>query len=404
MSFQITVIEGPDQGRSFSLDDGSTLTIGRGEKSDTRLDDATVSRVHCEIARHGNTVTLRDLNSSSGTRVNGNPIEQTELFAGNVIQIGESQLRLNLPTLAGQDTIFGDVDRPAARPLDELVGKNLGRYHIESIIGRGVSGIVFKATDTEKNRVAALKVLTPHFSTKDEHKQRFVRAMKTMLPIRDPHIIRLYNAGINGPYCWAAMELIDGENLAQLIHRTGIEGMLDWRKVWRVAMNIGQALQAAFEHKVIHRNLTPTNILQRSSDGVCLLGDLMLAKALEGQQAQQVTQIGQIVGEVSYLSPERTGSNMEIDTRSDIYGLGATCYALLTGKPPAEGKSLPELIDNIRQRKPTKPKEFQLSINEIFQDVVMTMIEKDPADRFENPAALLKELERIGKYNSLKAD
>jgi serine/threonine protein kinase len=225
--------------------------------------------------------------------------------------------------------------------------------------------------------------------------------MKTMLPIKDDRIINLYNAGKNGPYCWLAMEYIEGENLAQMIERTGIEGMIDWKKVWRVAVDVGRALHTGYENKIIHRNVTPTNIIRRKSDEVCLLGDFMLAKALEGTMVQQVTQPGQILGDIPYLAPERTRADAEVDTRSDLYGLGATCYALLTGRPPVGGDSLTEMIKNVREQKPEPPKRYQLAVNDLFQDVVMKMIAKDPADRFQSPSDLIKELVRIGKYQGL---
>ena len=403
MSYQLVVVEGQDAGRTFSIEDGNQITIGRGEKSDTRLDDATVSRVHCEIGRHGDIVTIKDLGSSSGTIVNGSKIDQAELTPGSLIQIGDSLLRLTLPRVDGETTMAPGANQ-MGRPLEKLVGTTINSYRIDEIIGRGVSGMVFKAFDTEKERTAALKILTPTFSRSEEQRNRFVRAMKTMLPIKDPHIVRLNNAGISGPYCWAAMEFIEGENLAQLIERIGIEGMLDWKKVWHVAMNIASALQAGFENKVVHRNVTPTNILRRKSDEVCLLGDFMLAKAIEGKLAQQVTSPGQIVGDVPYLAPERTMPEGDVDTRSDIYGLGATCYALLTGKAPAAGKSLPETIDNIRNKKPEKPRTYQLAVNELFQDIVMRMLEKNPSDRQQTPGELIVELERIGRFNNLSVN
>ncbi len=405
MSFHLKIVEGPDKDRWFTLDDGGKLTIGRGEDSDTKLTDAAVSRIHCEVARHGNTVTVRDLGSSSGTKINGQDIDQAEIHVGTIFRIGNSLLRLDQPKLAGMDTKAGTEgggELTVARPLEELVGTVLGRYEIRSIIGPGVTGVVFLAHDQEKDRDAAVKVLTPQFSRSDEQRHRFVRAMKTMMPIRDPYIVRLYNAGISGPYCWAAMEFIDGENLNQLIDRIGIEHMLDWKQVWRVAMNIGHALQTGFEHKIIHRNVTPTNILRRSSDKACLLGDFMLAKALEGEEAVELTVPGQIVGDVPYMAPERTLPDADVDTRSDIYGLGATCYALLTGHPPAVGKSLPELIDRVRNQQPAPPKTFQLSVDDMFQDVVMKMIAKEPARRFQTPTELTSELQRIGKFNNLQ--
>jgi serine/threonine-protein kinase len=132
--------------------------------------------------------------------------------------------------------------------------------------------------------------------------------------------------------------------------------------------------------------------------------DLMLAKALEGTLAKQVTQPGQLIGDVPYMSPERTRDNMEADCRSDLYGLGATLYALMTGKPPFESPSLPELIRMVRESEPVKIKQYQLSVDDMFQDLVMRMIEKRPDDRYQTPADLLRDLERIGRYNSLEAD
>ena len=107
----------------------------------------------------------------------------------------------------------------------------------------------------KRDRVAAVKVLSPHLTATDDQRSRFVRAMKTMLPIEHENLVRLYHAGKTGPYCWAAMEYVEGENLASVIERIGIEGMLDWRKVWQVAINIAQALQTAAEHKVIQSRL-----------------------------------------------------------------------------------------------------------------------------------------------------
>jgi serine/threonine protein kinase len=404
MKLRLSVIAGPDAGRSFSLDPGQKIVVGRGEQSGARLGDPSVSRVHFEIGNDGESILVADRGSSSGTFVDGKQIQKSQIVVGGVIQAGDTRLRIE------QDGVTEQTMAPAAhrdagesKPLPELLGTELGPYQLNEIIGKGNSGMVFKAFDAEKNRVAAVKVLTPQFTADDEQRMRFVRAMKTMLPVKDDRIVKLYNAGKNGPYCWAAMEFIEGENLSQLIDRIGIEGMLDWKKVWRVAVDIARALQAGYEHKIIHRNVTPINILRRKSDEACLLGDFMLAKALEGTLAQQVTQPGQILGDIPYLAPERTQADAQVDTRSDMYGLGATCYALLTGRPPISGSTLTEMVTNVRNEQPEPPKRYQLAVNDLFQDVVMSLLAKNPADRFETPAKLIKELLRIGKFNNLDA-
>ncbi|MBC8872545.1 MAG: protein kinase [Planctomycetes bacterium] len=411
MQCQLVIVAGPEKGRTFPIEDGQTLAIGRGQASDTQINDPRMSRVHCRVQMDGGKVILLDAGSSSGTFVAGEKTVQHELKPGEMFQVGDTRIRYQFesthePTTLGGEQLLGrPKPQPKVPPLKDLVGQSLHNYRLDEIITAGTSGMVFKAYDTENDRVAAVKVLTPDFTNSEEQKERFVRGMKTMLPIRHSNIVQLYHAGKKGPYCYAAMEYVDGESLTQVIDRMGFAGMLDWREVWRVAVHIGRALAEAYDQKIIHRNVTPTNILRRHKDKACLLGDLMLAKALEGTLAKQVTQPGQIVGDVPYMSPERTRGSEGVDCRSDIYGLGATVYALLTGKPPFESKSLPELIRLVREAAPVKPREHQLSINEMFQDhVVMRALEKDPRDRHQTPAELLRDLDRVGKFNSLDAD
>ncbi len=406
MNMQLVVIRGPDQGRTFPLADGQTLIIGRSPTSDTQLGDPHVSRVHCQVEVDGAAVVLSDRGGAGGTLVMGREIEKHELQPGDVVQLGQTELRFLLEG-AGSDTTVVVPGRskpdPAGGPLRNLAGESIGVYQIEQVIAKGASGMVCRAHDTEHDRTVALKVLDPDFSGDEENMQRFVRAMKTMLPIRHENIVSIYAAGKNGPYCWVAMEYVEGENLAEVIDRIGAVGQLDWKDAFRVAVHIARALQEAYEHKIIHRNITPTNILQRTSDKVTKLCDLMLAKALEGTQAKQVTQPGELVGDIAYMSPERTRGQSKVDGRSDIYGLGATVYALLTARPPFEGHSLPELISKIRQTEAVKPKQYQLGIPDLFEDLVVRMLAKRPEDRYQTAEELLTDLLRIGRYQSVEA-
>ncbi len=414
MDQQVVIIGGPDAGRSFRLEDGQTLKVGRGQSSDTQINDPRISRIHCYLEVDGGKVTLVDASSVGGTAVNRQPITRQALTLGDVIEIGDTKLRFQLegadnnapstPKAKPPATPTPFTPLPQIAPLKNLVGQSLAHYRLDAVIASGSSGMVFKAFDTQQDRLAAVKVLTPDPSHSEEQKDRFVRAMQTFLHVKDPHIVQLYNAGKNGPYCWAAMEYVEGESMTQVIQRIGVQGMLDWRETYRVAVHVGRALAEAYLCKIIHRNVTPSSILRRNSDRCCLLGDLMLAKAMEGALARQVTQPGQIIGDVPYMSPERTRDQAAVDHRSDLYGLGATLYALLTGRPPFESPSLPDLIRKVREAEPLRPKQFQLSINDKFEDCVLKMIAKRPDDRFQTPNALLSDLERIGKFNNLEAD
>jgi serine/threonine protein kinase len=308
MLAQLVVIAGPDQGRTISLAEGQTLTIGRGEAAAARLTDPHASRSHCRLEVDAGRFYLHDSGSSGGTFVNAQRITKHELKPGGVIRIGGTELRFQLEgtpaaTPLATPGLSKPKPAPAVTPLEDLVGKKIAHFEIQKQLAIGSSGFVFRAQDGEHNRAVALKVLWPETSKDEEAVQRFVRAMKTMLPIRHANIVELYAAGKSGPYCWLAMEYVEGESLAQVIPRIGIAGMLEWQYAFRVAVHIGRALEAAFEHEIIHRNVTPANILVRSSDKVAKLGDLMLAKAMSGTLARQVTKPGELVGDLLYMSP-----------------------------------------------------------------------------------------------------
>jgi serine/threonine protein kinase len=398
MSAQLTITAGPDKGRSFPLQPGATFQVGRSQATPTRLTDASVSRVHFEVEYDGTEAVLVNI-SSNGTIVNGERVERRELRPGDVIRVGATELRFH-DTSAEPATVAPAPKPPAggAEQLAKLVGQALSHYKVEEVIARGATGTVFRATDTKDGQTVALKVLQPELSRNEEEMQRFVRAMKTVLPLRHPNLVALYGAGKTGPYCWVAMEHVEGESMTQAIQRIGVAGMLDWKYGFRVAVHIGRALEHAHGQSVIHRNVTPQNILLRTADKTAKLGDLMLAKALEGTLAQQITRPGELVGDVGYMAPERTRGTGEVDGRSDLYGLGATVYALITGRPPFAGGSLPELITKIRSAEPEKPKKFQMAIPDLFQGTVLKLLAKRPEERFQSATELLKDLERVGKF------
>ncbi|HEY7315414.1 MAG TPA: protein kinase [Gemmataceae bacterium] len=487
MLAQLEVIAGADKGRVFSLTPGTPLVIGRGRQTVTRLNDLRVSRVHCQIEYNGPTLVLKDLNSVGGTFVNNQPITEHILNPGDIIELGETKLRLQCDDLADQNTIpperpaepfpinlsldaavqrrvtppprldkppapvpvvlptdlpmaealpaavpftealpaaipipddlpaaipISDPQIPAAPPaaplkvlpgerLGELSGSTLGNFHVGIVLAKGKSGVVFRAIDVRNYRDVALKILRPEFARNETEVQRFIRSMKTMMPLRHPNLVSLHGAGKKGPYCWVAMEYVEGESLSQVIHRIGVAGMLDWRHGFRVAVHLGRALEFAHSRHIVHRNLTPQNVLIRESDRAALLGDLMLAKAIEGSMALQITQANEMLGDVRYMSPEQTFGPDQVDERSDLYSLGALLYATLSGQPPFEGGSLIETITKIRQAPVVMPKKYQMSIPDAFQAIVLRMLAKRPEDRYQTAEEMLRELERVARYQGL---
>src|SRR5262245_50409439 len=274
MSAQIVIVAGPDKGRTFPLVAGAPFQVGRSASTNTKLADASVSRLHCEIRFDGARALLVNY-SSNGTQVNGKGTAQHELRHGDLVRIGSTEFRFQLASLEESETLLQPASaaatvKPAPQSAEpqllSLPGTTLGNYAIEGVIAKGQSSMVFKATDTRDGQVIALKVLEPEFSRNEEEMQRFIRAMKTVLPLRHDNIVPLYAAGKTGPFCWMAMEHVEGESMTQVIARIGVAGMLDWRYGFRVAVHIARALEYAHGQSIIHRNVTPANILLRTGD------------------------------------------------------------------------------------------------------------------------------------------
>jgi len=407
---RLEITAGPDVGKHFVILSGSGNFLGRHNDARYTLADPRVSRFHCEIRSDGDSVTLNDNGGSGGVLINGVKVDKAILKPGDKIHIGDTSLRFVTHESADVTLVgpvrqkLADLDTDAIEELSELSGRTLAHYELGEVIGRGKSSMVFKAIDTENGTKVALKVMRPELSQDNEEKQRFVRAMKTMLPLRHPNLVSLYSAGKSGPYLWAAMELIEGESLTAVIDRIGIAGMLDWKVAFKVATQIGRALEYAHGKGVIHRNVAPPNIIIRASDNQAVLGDLLLAKALEGALAKQVTKPGELVGDVDYMSPERTrGIASEVDERSDLFGLGASVYALLAGRPPFAATTLVETLTKIRTATPAALSTFQIGIPHTFEGVVLKLLAKRPEERYQSAADVVKELERIGKFNRVEA-
>jgi hypothetical protein len=433
-NMHLVALTGPDAGQAFAVDGRSTICIGRGDECQIRLRDPSVSRVQFEIQFADGQATLKDAGSRWGTLVNGVKTASHILRSGDVIRIGDTELRWGTAPRAEATTIapalrstdpLNDLaaparDRPPELPASDLsrladgraapnssastipdprrlIGQRLANYHVQRVQAESRSGIVFLALDRDSGQPVALKVFWPEWMHQPDAVGRFLRAIETMRSVRHPNLVALLDAGRTDGLCWMATEFVAGESAKQVILRVGIAGMLDWKFVHRVTCDVARALEFAASEKVVHRNITPTNILIRQSDGVAKLGDLVLAKAFEELGPDRITRAGDIVGDLPYLSPEQT-AGIRIDHRSDLYSLGATAYALLTGRPPCEGLTTADTVLKIQTQRPDPPTTFHLAVPAIFEGVVMRLLAKRPDDRFVDASHLLAELDRVEKY------
>jgi serine/threonine-protein kinase len=443
MRAYLRIVSGPDAGRTIELVPGGRLTIGRGEKSDTHLHDLDVCRLHCEVTWLGDEFHLTDLESVGGTFVGEQKIDEHVLCHGEEFQVGKTRFKLHTaggaqhpeapkssgsvvcagkpaagaahypeaPKSSGSVVCAGKpaagaVQHPQARSSASslfsalkpeqgaLSGKTISHYKLGSLLAKGCTGMLYKARDVRTGKDVAFKVLHPEFATNEEDVKRFSRAMTTAAELRHPNLVSLYGAGKQGDTCWFAMEYVEGEQLTKVIKRIhDAFNLPEWRFALTVGVQIAHALEAAHAKHVVHQNVAPESILIRAKDKAAKLGGVMLARVFERLKARDSDRTGAQLSNLGYVAPERTQGDVEADTRADIYGLGATLYALVTGTPPFQGKTPVETIAQIRQAEPVPLSEYQLTIPQQFQDAVMTMLDKRPERRFQTPAQAARALE-----------
>jgi hypothetical protein len=404
MPKQLVVTTGPDQGQVFPLPAKDFFLLGRSRAGEVRLADPHVSRVHCRIEVSGDTVVLVDHDSAGGTFVNGSRVGGPRaLQIGDVIRVGNTDLQLRSVSVDGEKTVppAAAAASPPAAPLGEMVGQTVSRYVLGPLLARGQSGFVFHARDTQSDRPVVVKILSPRLVSDEARRERFVRAMKTVLPLRHPNLVAVLGAGRAASQCWIAMEYVEGESLTQVVQRAGSGGRLDWRPALRVGVHLARALEYAHGRQIIHRNVAPMNVLLSGHGRVAKLGDLMLAKALEGELAVHLTEPGELLGDLNYLAPERTLPSAAIDERSDLFSLGSTLYALLTGRPPFAGATIIDTIKKLRAGEVERPKTFQPSLPDALEQLVLRLMARRPDDRYASATDLLCDLERLASANGV---
>lgn len=410
--WQLTIVSGPEPGRTIDVQPDEPTVVGRGSQSHTRIKDPLVSRVHCVLRWNQGQLELIDLGGSAGTFLDGIRIsDPTQVKHGTLMSIGDTTLRIDSGDALDSGTVRSNPHLPKnnqqreiVKRIEELEGEVFLRFRLGKKISSGRNSVVFKGVDLKRDRDVAVKILKPQMAVTDVQRDRFIRAMRTMLPVKHPHIVRTRKAGRNGPFCWAVFDWVEGVSVAELIDMIGVGGMLDWKEVWKLAVHITRALEEAHQREIVHRNVTPSNILRRGEDKSYLLTDLIFARALEYTESSQLTRPGEVLGELGYMSPERVIDSTTLDARSDQYGLGATLYALLTGGPPFKANSVSNLIETIKNEVPVSPTQVRMGVDERFCDVVMKTIKPSPLDRYRSASHLLKDLNRVGELAGLEPD
>ena len=238
------------------------------------------------------------------------------------------------------------VPRPVG-PALEVPG-----YEIGPVLGRGSSGIVYRARQLAVDREVALKVLHPELSAKANVVRRLQREPRTTARLAHPNVVSAIDMGETGGRWWYAMELVEGPSLER---RLRSEGRLSERESLRLFIPLCQALEHLWEHGVVHRDVKPANILI-DRNGTARLADLGLAFA---DDDPTLTKTGGMLGTPHYVSPEQTVDPKSVDIRSDIWSLGATLFHALCGEPPFAGASSAEVLSAVLYESIPDPHELE---------------------------------------------
>jgi hypothetical protein len=246
-----------------------------------------------------------------------------------------------------------------------------GRYVLETVLGRGAMGVVYRARDLRLDRPVALKQLFSHGAGDEEMMRRFHQEARVLARLSHPNIVQVYDFIEGGQGAWIAMELVEGEDLEWALSR----GALSITDVVRRGSELADALGYAHAKGVIHRDFKPANVLMDNED-CCKISDFGIAKLSESSVH---TQAGTVLGSPAYMSPEQANGS-SVDARADIYALGVTLFHMVTGRPPFRGDTQSVLAQVLTQEPPS-PRNLNKSCPKALEALILSMMAKAPGER-----------------------
>src|SRR5258706_8898229 len=278
----------------------------------------------------------------------------------------------------------------------ELLGE-LGDYELLEEVGRGGQGVVFRARQKSLNRTVALKVISLGQWASKAHLKRFRLEAEAAARLEHPGIVPIHEVGERDGQCYFSMKFIEGGQLDEVVRRTPIS----IRQAVELIAKVARTVHYAHEHGILHRDIKPGNILL-DAKGEPHLTDFGLARLVESESS--VTHTLDILGTPSYMAPEQAvGNNPAVSPATDVYGIGAVLYQLLTGHPPFAGGATYETIRLLLDTEPRQPRLLNPKIDRDLSTICLRCLEKDPQRRYPSALALAEDLERWLKHEPILA-
>jgi TolB-like protein/tRNA A-37 threonylcarbamoyl transferase component Bud32/Flp pilus assembly protein TadD len=275
--------------------------------------------------------------------------------------------------------------------------KSLGDYELLEEIGRGGQGAVYRARQKSLNRTVALKVVSTSHWTTQARLKRFRLEAETAASLDNPNIVPIYEVGQSNESCYFSMRLVEGTPLDRLVRQQ----LLPIRRTAELIARLARAVHYAHERGILHRDIKPGNILV-DAKGEPHLTDFGLARLTEAEST--VTRTIETLGTPSYMAPEQAlGSNNQITSATDVYGLGAVLYHLLTGHPPFAGGTTYDTIRLLLETEPRQPRLWNPKIDGDLTTICLKCLEKDPHRRYHSALELAEDLDRWLKHEPIRA-
>ena len=258
-------------------------------------------------------------------------------------------------------------------------------YELDTELGRGGMGVVYRATDRRLKRVVAIKILPPELAFRGDIRSRFLREAQTAAQLSHPNIVPIYSVDEREGLVYFVMACVDGPTLARREHD---EGRLSVDVTRRLLREVSDALAYAHTRGVVHRDIKPDNILIDRESGRAMVTDFGIARAVQGGADSRLTATGVAIGTPAYMSPEQAAGDREIDGRSDLYSLGIVGYQMLAGRLPFEAMSTPSMLMKHIMEIPPPVSDFRPDVPHELAMVVMRLLEKEPENRFASATEL----------------
>jgi serine/threonine protein kinase/Flp pilus assembly protein TadD len=272
-----------------------------------------------------------------------------------------------------------------------------GDYELLEEIGRGGQGVVYRARQKSLNRTVALKVIGLGRWATRAHIKRFRLEAEAAASLNHPCIVPIYEVGERDGACYFSMGLVEGGQLDAILKREP----MPIRRAVELMVRLARTVQYAHEHNILHRDIKPGNVLV-DVKGEPHLTDFGLARLVEAEST--VTRTMEVLGTPSYMAPEQAvGNNAAISSVTDVYGLGAVLYQLLTGQPPFAGGTTYETIKLLLDTEPRQPRQLNPKIDRDLSTICLKCLEKDPRLRYSSALALAEDLERWLKHEPIQA-